>query len=132
MFVRVFRNIVRLCLRKPPGHVASRTVIYVTQGQRPTFHSAGIPKYTSLDEWVHVYITSHVHELYAAACLDFLYSGTSALFDGNLCLVNTGFGLPKIVLKIIVGEFVRDRLTIFLLDGSLDACVYGGITEKRC
>jgi len=77
-----------------------------------------------------VYITSHGHELYAAACLDFLYSSTSALFDGNLCLVNTRFGLPKIVLKIIVGEIVFDRVTIFVLDGSLDACVYGGITDE--
>jgi len=53
-----------------------------------------------------------------------------ALLDGNLRLVNTRFGLPKIVLKIIVGEIVRCRVTIFLLDGSLDACVKGGITEK--
>ena len=44
--------------------------------------------------------------------------------------MNTRFGLPKIVLKIIVGEIVRGRVTIFLLDGSLDACVKGGITEK--
>ena len=59
----------------------------------------------------------------------------SALFDGNLRYVNTRFGLPKIVLKIIVGEIVRDRVTIFLLDGSLDACVIiacRGITEKWC
>jgi len=48
---------------------------------------------------------------------------TSALFDGNLCYVNTRFGLPKTGLKIIVGEIVRDRVTTFLLDGSLDACV---------
>jgi hypothetical protein len=50
---------------------------------------------------------------------------TSALFDGNLRLVNTRFGLPKIVLKIIVGEIVRDKVTVFLLDGSLVACVKG-------
>ena len=57
----------------------------------------------------------------------------SALFDGNLSYVNTRFGLPKIVLKI--GEIVRDRVTIFLLDGSLDACVIlpcRGIIEKLC
>jgi len=72
-----------------------------------------------------VYITSHGNELYAAADpLHVLISYiTSALFDGNLCCVNTRFGLAKIVLKIIVGEIVRDRVTIFLLDGRLDACV---------
>ena len=75
-----------------------------------------------------MYITSQGHELYVAACLDFLYT-TSALFDGNLHLVNTRFGLPKIVFTIIVGEIVRDGVTIFLLDGSLDAWVNGGSTE---
>jgi hypothetical protein len=46
-----------------------------------------------------------------------------ALSAGNLCCVNTRFGLPKIVLKIIVGETGRDKVTMFLLDGSLDGCL---------
>jgi hypothetical protein len=48
--------------------------------------------------------------------------------------VNTHFELPKIVLKIIVGDIVRDRVTIFLVDGSLDACVIlacRGNTDER-
>jgi hypothetical protein len=59
---------------------------------------------------------------------------SSALFNGNLCYVNTRFGLPKIVLKIIVGEIVHDRVTIFLLDGSLVAwasLACRGITERE-
>jgi hypothetical protein len=58
---------------------------------------------------------------------------SSALFDGNLRYVNTRFGLPEIVLKIIVGEIVRDRVTMFHADGSLDGCMIHpcrGITEK--
>ena len=60
---------------------------------------------------------------------------TSTLVDGNLCYVNTRFGLPQIALKIIVGEIVRGRVTFFLLDGSLHACVIltcRGITEECC
>jgi hypothetical protein len=37
-----------------------------------------------------------------------IYCTISALFYGNLRYVNTRFGLPKIVLKIIVGEIERD------------------------
>jgi len=83
---------------------------------------------------VPVYITGHGHELYAAACLGFFFT-SSALFDANLRYGNTRVWLPKIVLKIIVSEIVRDRITIFPLDGSLDACVIlacRGITEEWC
>ena len=96
-----------------------------------TLDNGEIPQYTSLDERGQLYITSQGHELYAAACPDLFTS--SILFDANLRYANTRFWLPKIVLKIIVSEIVRDRITIFLLDGSLDACAIlacRGITEK--
>jgi len=37
--------------------------------------------------------------------------------------VNICYGLPKIVLKYIVGDIGREWVTMFLLDGSLDRCL---------
>lgn len=59
---------------------------------------------------------------------------TGTLFDGNIRYVNTRFGLPEIVLIIMVGEIVHERLTVFMVDGSMsDTCVHvWGITGNLC
>ena len=87
-----------------------------------TLENGGIPKYTSLDGcWPVKCITSHGH------------SAVSALFDGNLCYVNTRFGLPKLVLKIIVGEIgatlQKQCSNLSLTDASV-AVVFSGNTHN--
>jgi hypothetical protein len=49
-------------------------------------------------------------------CFDFLYYQRFISWKFMLCEHTSE--VAKIVLKIIVGEIVRDRLTMFLLDGS--------------